>query len=471
MSSCNRFYRFSEFGRELVYDIEGANAFFLTEAEARLLDCLQEKSLQGKTLYEECIAALQGDFTQEDIKDAVEHIESEGLLREPQTPYQPLSKVYTLTLNISQECNLQCKYCYVQKPDSNPYMSEEVARKAVDFIAGFDSMEQFSVSFYGGEPLLNFPVMQAVMEYASKKAEEGGYPEVKYHITTNGTLITDEIVDFLAAYDVEVMISLDGPAPIHDALRVTPAGEGSHERVAEALQKLIKAQGNHKVSASSVITNQSRLQNVYEYLSQFPLKDIKISYVRYLDEGKERTYALSESQKREYMADMKDLAVECLNLIMKGVRPPYYNFENKLLQLWKHAKRGYFCPAGLTRFGISPGGDIYPCGPAADMGEWKLGTVEHGLDVKRVNQWAALSSFENKKECKACWAQYLCAGGCPLQMIHAIDENRCEISQYSTELAIALYAAIKEENEMMLASLVDQGFLESIRKFLQEKQL
>lgn len=463
MNTCDRFYRFYEFGRELVYDAEGATAFFLNEVEAALLDRLQEG-----TSLEECIALLKTVYTDEEIAEAVEHIEREGFLTDPQIPYQDISPVYTLTLNVAQECNLRCKYCYVEKPGPTPIMSEEIARRAVDFILKFKDMEGFGVSFYGGEPLLNFPVIKSTIEYASKEAEKRGLPEVKYHITTNGTLITDEMIDFFTAYHIDVMISIDGPASIQDALRVTATGEGTHAVVSEALQKLIDAKGNHKVSTSGVVTNQGRLKDAYQYLSQFPLRDIKLSYVRYLDENEEKKYALSESQKKQYMEDMRDLALECINLIMKGARPPYYNFENNILQLWKHTRKGYFCPAGLTRFGISPGGDIYPCGPAADLGEWKLGTLDKGLDQVLVDRWVARTSFENRAECNPCWARYLCMGGCPLQQLKEVDEQRCTISHHSTRLAIAIYATVKEQNEMMLASLIDPEFLSKIREMIQK---
>ena len=447
-----------------MYDIEGATAFFVNNVESRLLDCLQE----GKTL-EESIVTLQNlhKYSDEDIAEPLNHLENEGILTaDSSIPCQKFSQTYTLTLNLTQECNLRCKYCYVEKPGlSSSVMSERIAKEAVDFLLEFEDLEGLGISFYGGEPLLNFPVMKSTIEYASKEAEKRGLPEVKYHITTNGTLLTDDIIAFLTEYHINVMMSIDGPPSIHDAMRVTPAGEGTHSLVLNRLQRLLDTTGNHRVSASGVVTNQGMLKTAYEYLSQLDLKDIKLSYVRYLDESK---YALTDSQKEQYKEDMRDIALECLKLLMKGIRPPYYNFENKILQLWKHTKRTYFCPAGVRRFGISPVGDIYPCGPAAAMGEWKLGTLADGLDESAVDRWADVTSFEHKSDCQECWARYLCAGGCPLRLVRSFDEQRCEINKHSTRLAIAIYATVKEQNEMMLAALVDEEFLSAIQKILQE---
>lgn len=465
MNTCDRLYRFCEFGRDVVYDTVGATAFFVNEVEARFLDYL----LEGNPL-EECIATLRSEYNDNDITEAVDHIASEGLLTEPHIPYQDLPRIYTLALNVTQQCNLRCKYCYVENPGSQSFMSEKTARKAVDFITEFDDIEGFGISFYGGEPLLHFPLIKSVIEYTSRIGEKKGFPEVKYHVTTNGTLLTDEMIAFFTDYQIDVMLSIDGPAPIHDAMRVTPDGKGTHAKVSKALQKLIDAKGRHKISVSGVITNKGRLKDIYEYFSQFPLRDIKLSYVRYLDENEEKKYALSDSQKTQYMEDMRDLARDCFDQIMKGIRPSYYNFENKVLQLWKHAKKNYFCPAGLRRFGISPGGEIYPCGPAADLGEFQLGTIDKGLDKVLVDRWIAHSSLENREECKPCWARHLCIGGCPLQWLRDQDEQRCTISHHSTRLAIAIYAAVKEQNEMMLASFIDPEFLSKIRKMIQKEQ-
>lgn len=459
MHSFPRFYRFCEFGREVVYDIEGATAFFINEVEAALLDCLQEGNSEEK-----CIAALQGSYSVEEIRKSLSHLRSEGALADHHIPYQEFSQTYALTLNLTQACNLRCKYCYVEKSPS-PFMSEKVARKAVDFLLNFEDLEGLGISFYGGEPLLNVPVMKSTMKYASREAEKRGLPEVKYHITTNGTLLTDDLIAFLTDYQVNVMISIDGPPSIHDAVRVTPAGEGTHGVVLDRLQNLIEAAGTHTVSASGVITNRGRLKTAYEYLSRLSLQDIKLSYVRYLERSE---YALTDMQKEQYLEDMRDIARECVELLLQGIRPSYYNFENKILQLWKHTKRSYFCPAGMRRFGISPEGGIYPCGPAAAMREWKLGRLSDGLDESAVDRWKAVASFEHRKECRKCWARYLCAGECPLRLVRSFDESRCEISQHTTRLAIAIYTAVKEQNEMMLAALIDEEFLSGVRKMIQE---
>jgi uncharacterized protein len=452
-----RFYRFHEFGRDIVYDREGVTAFFVNKGEAQFLDYLEE----GKSCEECALLLVHAGYTPDEITDAVEHLESEGALTDPESCLrEPVSRSYILTLNVTQECNLRCTYCFVEKSDSSAFMSKETARKAIDFIMDFD-MKGVGIAFYGGEPLLNFPVVKAAMEYASQEAEKRGLPEVTYQLTTNGTLILDEMITFFTKYPISIMVSLDGPASIHDAMRVTATGEKTHAVVVKNLQKLIKTPGRHKVSVSGVVTGKGRLKDSYEYLSQFPLKETKLSHVHYLNECDAVTYKLSDKKKEAYMEDMRALAWECVDLISKGVRPPYYNFENMIIQLWKHAQKSRFCFAGVGQYGISPEGDIYPCGPAANLKEFKLGSLDKGVNQQVLNEWARSTSWEDK-ECITCWAQALCVGGCPLQLVRNVDKDTCEITQHTTRLAIAIYAAVKDINEMMLASLVDEEFLSDV---------
>lgn len=460
MRSCNKFYRFSEFGREVVYNIEGVNAFFSNEIQSRLLDYLESDNT-----ITNCIKLLKISYNPAEVNEALEVLKNEGVLTTNESNhYHDLSPTYALTLNLTQDCNLRCKYCYVDKTcNAASYMSEKVAKEAIDFLLEQEDLKGFGISFYGGEPLLNYDVMKSTMDYASKKAIEHGLPEVDYHLTTNGTLLTNEIITVIKDYSINVMVSMDGPASIHDSMRVTTAGKGTHTLVSRGLKKLIDTSGKHRISVSGVITNQNRLKTAYEYLSQFSLCDIKLSYARYLENC---NYSLKEAQKEQYKEDMRSIALDCLELILRGVRPPYYNFENKILHLWKHSKRSNFCPAGRRRFGISPVGDIYPCGPSAVMGEWKLGTLKDGFNTSAMNKWMAITEFERRNDCGRCWARFLCAGGCPLQLVRAYDENGCEINKHSTKLAIAIYASIKEKREIMLAALVDEQILLKIRKML-----
>lgn len=454
---------FDELGRQILFNVEDSSVHLLDSFETEILSSCKKQGIK------EAIKSFLKIYPLEKVAGAIDKLENNGILlsEEPKAPtYQPISNRVALTLNVTQSCNLRCRYCYVDKPlaDSEPVlMSQEVAKKAVDFALNESCYpEGIGISFYGGEPLLNFPVIKSTILYANQKAESLGMPEIEFHMATNGTLLNEDMIDLITKYKINVLFSIDGTPSVHDTMRIFPDGRGTHAIVLKNLKRLLSIKGEHQVSASAVVTNINRLKTAYEYLSQFDLRDIKISFVRYI-EGCD--FALSAADSREYMKDMREIAKDCADKILSGTRPSYYEFETKMLQLWKRTKRQYFCPAGIKRFGVAPNGDIYPCGPAAAMKKYKIGDVFTGLYKEKQGQLIQRISIENRTECQKCWARYLCAGGCFLPLVRECDK-KCAMRLLSTELAIAIFAIVKEKTELLLASLVDERFLSNVEKLI-----
>lgn len=148
-----------------------------------------------------------------------------------------------LTLQVTQQCNLRCEYCaysgmYENRVHSNKKMTFETAKKAIDFfIEHSRETKQLSFGFYGGEPLLMFPLIKQCMEYIEDSIEG---KEILYSITTNGTLLNDEIVDFFAEHNVFLSISLDGAKKDHDRHRKFVSGEGSFDLIMNNIERLKK---------------------------------------------------------------------------------------------------------------------------------------------------------------------------------------------------------------------------------------
>ena len=140
-------------------------------------------------------------------------------------------KAGTLVLQITQNCNLRCSYCpYSQSSEkhrhhTNQNMSWETAKKAVDFYydKSIDA-DTANISFYGGEPLLQFSLMKAVVAYSKKKFEG---KKCVFSITTNATLLTKEIADFLITNEFRLAISLDGDKESNDRNRKFVSQKGS----------------------------------------------------------------------------------------------------------------------------------------------------------------------------------------------------------------------------------------------------
>ena len=161
----------------------------------------------------------------------------------PMMPF-PLT---TMVMNVTNQCNLACTYCYEYGEDKivdtengkqSKFMAEETARESVDFLLK-ESGRVAHLTFFGGETLLNFPVLKSTIAYARRRAAELG-KEIDFSLTTNATLLRPEIIEFLAENHVGVTISIDGPREMQDKFRVFHNGAGSYDVVAPKIKELLR---------------------------------------------------------------------------------------------------------------------------------------------------------------------------------------------------------------------------------------
>lgn len=127
--------------------------------------------------------------------------------------------MYQLILNVTEDCNLRCKYCYLSEEydftrnRTSKMMSSEIAIKSLDYffdklkkIKEFNPGKTCTITFYGGEPLMNFEVVKQSIEYAKKHCPVS----VVFNMTTNGVLLKDSTLDYLVKNEVNITVSFDG---------------------------------------------------------------------------------------------------------------------------------------------------------------------------------------------------------------------------------------------------------------------
>ena len=147
-----------------------------------------------------------------------------------------------LTLQVTQQCNLRCEYCTYSgiynrnRTHSSKRMSWEVAKKSIDFFLKRNiAISEIVIGFYGGEPLLEFDLIKKCVKYAKQQVEG---KTIVFNMTTNGTLLNDEIVDFLVEHDFKLSISLDGSKSEHDKNRKFLNGQGSFDIIINNIQRI-----------------------------------------------------------------------------------------------------------------------------------------------------------------------------------------------------------------------------------------
>lgn len=139
-----------------------------------------------------------------------------------------------LTLELTQQCNLACEYCIYGKyysryrqPEKEP-MTLDTAKSAISRFLSHECKKP-TIGFYGGEPLLEFELLKAVIAFAEPLAMQKGV-DLTFQITTNGTLLSEEKIHYLVAHNVNVTISLDGDKEVHDRYRVFKNAEPTAQR-------------------------------------------------------------------------------------------------------------------------------------------------------------------------------------------------------------------------------------------------
>jgi uncharacterized protein len=170
---------------------------------------------------------LRADY---DVRRAAERLQARrGFLHAG-----PNLHIFVVTLR----CNETCVYCHASRANMDAVhtdMTTEIAEKAVD-LALRSTSPFITIEFQGGEPLVNFPVVRHVCEYASDRARQLG-KALQFTMVSNFSLMDDEKLEFLIAHRVQLCTSIDGPEALHNAQRKLPTMD-AHQRAATWIRKI-----------------------------------------------------------------------------------------------------------------------------------------------------------------------------------------------------------------------------------------
>jgi uncharacterized protein len=328
-------------------------------------------------------------------------------------------------------------------------MRADTAAQIVDKIhESFPGLSTYGYHFYGGEPLLNFRAIRQIVEEAQTKARETS-TRCDFHITTNGTLLSREIADFMDQHRFTVYFSIDGDQQNHDQLRKYINGRGSYADVEANLAYLRTKPGIHLIG-SSVIRKGFRLSKALDHLQQHGANQCKAERVRLQDDD---VLSLSGDLHDEYLRDIEGLVDHYIDYLSSGRKPMDFRLSSKILQVFTKKRRSFFCPAGDRMFGISADGEIYPCALHVGRPQSKLGDLSNGIDRDKQRAFRAKFSPENQSACRTCWTRHLCGGGCSA-MVDRFGHEDCESLRAESEAAIAIFQHFAEDDPLKLLGLV-----------------
>ncbi len=348
--------------------------------------------------------------------------------------------VQTLVINVIQSCNLRCGYCFAGDGSygNSGKMGFETVKKSIDWYARQHTHSQMEVNFFGGEPLANFSLISHAVQYARTVAENQG-KEISFSVTTNATLVTEEVADFLARNQFRIAVSLDGPSPVHDRNRPVASGKGSLERVLCGL-RLLREAGNKPIARCTVY-GETDMNEVQRYLAALGFEQVHVAKAT-LPHGQDDSAALAAVKKN---ALLEGEAVSRAR--REGVSVT--NTVSKLADLIvRHQKQTRACGVGDKIAAVGIDGGIYACHRFTNNEDWKIGDVESGeYGTRFVDR-----PVDSISKCRSCWAKYLCGGGCRHDNFSSTgdafvppDEFCDEMKAYAEEAIIAACQASDRE--------------------------
>lgn len=347
-------------------------------------------------------------------------------------------KIKSMTLALTEQCNLRCKYCgYMPKYMDDNYklknMSKEIAFKAIDILMqNSDKSEVCHLGFYGGEPLLRLDLIKECIDYVNNK-----YPFRKpsYNIVTNAVLLDDKVTDFIIENDIKLNISFDGPKESQNKYRVDCNGKNSHERVyknIEAFYRKDPAFFRENVTYNVVLFNgaSNELFSSLDNLWKSNVNLIDLIPTEYFMKSRDKSDKINKSEKIDVTA--YDFAY---NDMLKGMKK-YYNslsvpaYSNCIFP-------GGFCIPGVRKNFVTTDGKIIVCEKTDESNElFEIGDVFNGIDMDKINRLVD-ETLKRIKKCKYCWAAKFCKM-CFKDILNT-NNDFCEKSKKSVEYELGYY--------------------------------
>lgn len=359
-----------------------------------------------------------------------------------------------LWLNISHDCNLRCRYCFGHGGNyggKRELMTEETAKKCIDFwLDNLSVTKEFiSVTFFGGEPLLNKRTLQFAINYINERLA-AIQCKALFTITTNGTLLDDELIEIMKTNNIALLISIDGLREIQDRNRPYVNGRGSFEQILENINILKK---HAKVFQGRITLTHQDVDALFDSVNF--LWDIGFTDVLFEEVSIECTeMPILEEDVSKIKDTISKLTEITLDNILKGKQRYFTNVVRLGFQLHNRLLGNTCSLQAYNTLVFTPEGDIYRCHRLIDNKLFKLGSVWEETSIQQLR--SSFMDALNHRECKDCWMKYLCGGGCGQEnLIYNKNINKpyrikCEIMKHTVKEAMKLYTIIYEHDRDLL---------------------
>ncbi|MCL6589192.1 MAG: radical SAM protein [Firmicutes bacterium] len=355
--------------------------------------------------------------------------------------------VRALQLITSNSCNFKCKYCFVdnrydskeraefQRRPSNMSMSYETAALAIEKLIELQKKHRrrnLYIEFFGGEPLTNWPVIEAVLE--NFKNGQNREMEIVYSITTNGSLITEKMAEVFKKYNVTVTISFDSPK---NTERILADGRNVFDLTRKSLEILRRHQ--NWTTFNSVLSRETLHQFDGKGLVDFAL-NYQIGMIGLILDLDLEFYQ-SETNKAKVVEEIINTYqyAASRNLPVVGYWHQIFNqiTGKQLLNLHSGYKT---CPATGCKLSVEPEGHIFICKCCSGyLGH--INSLEGALHSPKYREYS-MQAYRNAPECEGCEIEGFCSGVCMGSLekkyhdIQRIEKSSCQVFRELTRRLI-----------------------------------
>lgn len=341
-----------------------------------------------------------------------------------------LSSLYLL---VSGDCNLSCSYCYA---DGGGYgrpvraMTSDTMEAALRRLLPRNG--RLTVSFFGGEPMMNFQLIRHAVTFGTRLGEELN-TEIKFSLTTNGTLLDAEQLDFLRRHFSHVAVSLDGGRSITNYGRKFKNEDGDvYDRIVANLSLLKRAGVPYALRGTIPEERACDTEAAVRHVTTLGAAGWRV-------EPASGPMPWRRGNWRMFVEGMSRLHAESREALLAGKPMVLPGELYKAAAYHLHGKRQqYPCLAGQGMLAVSTEGDVYPCHRFVAVNSACMGNV-HDRDFPgdryyRVAEGLKRNSVDERQKCHRCTVRYVCGGECPMRCMVRGDMATASVSHCALKL-------------------------------------
>ena len=373
-------------------------------------------------------------------------------------------KRMTLIWKPTDSCNLACKYCYADARTDKYITPVNDVKTGISKWADYIGKDgQLSIIFHGGEPMVcGLPYYKEVIGHVQGLCENG-YKKIELSMQSNGTLLTEEAIDYFVQNKLSVGLSLDGTEEFNGKTRTYLNGRNSYNRIVKTIKYMKEKKKRAGCIAIVSRNNIESLVEIYDHFKEIGLTGVTFNPIFIAGRAQENDYlAISTEEWNSKMIALfeyywqndrnnKEFDVEPFSRIIEkmltGKATLCYSQES--------------CQKGFV--GIDPKGNVYPCGRFCGDDAMKYGnmlsqSIEEILaQPLRQDLLARWQKIEG--DCKECYLDSVCYGGC-MHNAYSMDKD---INQKDPLCEKPLFQHIYQRLETALSNE-----LEGIRQNVQQ---